>query len=96
METQNEDLYYMQQRFAREICAIRQARLGSRVRTFYSGRGYYPGPNYAYGNRDYPDYYYAPGPDYYYEPEPYDYGYYPPEPGYDYGPSDGIRAFFGL
>jgi hypothetical protein len=59
----------------------------------YRGRGYYRGPDYAYGN---PGYYYAPPPDYYYEPEPYDYGYYPPEPGYYPGPSDGILQFFGL
>lgn len=59
----------------------------------YRGRGYYRGPDYAYGN---PGYYYAPPPDYYYEPEPYDYGYYPPEPEYYPGPSEGIAQFFGL
>jgi hypothetical protein len=71
---------------------------GHEERHEYRGRGYYAGPNYAYGNRyyrDYPDYYYAPEPNYYNEPDPYDYGYYPPEQGY-YGPSEGIRQFFGL
>ena len=62
----------------------------------YRGRGYYRGPDYAYGN---PDYYYAPAPDYYYQPEPYNYGYYPPGSGYGYydgRPSEGILQFFGL
>ena len=62
----------------------------------YRGRGYYRGPDYAYGN---PDHYYAPAPDYYYQPEPYNYGYYPPGSGYGYydgRPSEGILQFFGL
>jgi hypothetical protein len=68
---------------------------GHEERHEYRGRGYYRGPDYAYG---YPNYYYAPAPNYYYEPEPYnyDYGYYPPEPGYYPGPSEGILQFFGF
>ena len=54
---------------------------GHEERHEYHGRGYYRGPDYAYGN---PDYYYAPAPDYYYQPDPYDYDYgnYPQGPGY--------------